>query len=267
MIDPVLDFDTRIATPWAGSVEVPVIPLVSDASCETSARMTAWLAQATSSLGYATCVLDGQRTENDAEGGLLDILEHRLAVRPLGQPGADKTTYAAALGLRSLCGVNATRSGDPLGTLGHALAPCTAMLIHADADCLGQLLDATKHVPVLALTPDPDALLAAYDSLKVLAGNQALRRALVVTVRDPDVPTQVSSNIFASLSRCAEKYLGCRLHHCDLTASDDEGDAIRALQRWVIPMLGRGRIQHVQPGRWLVPATAVKTPRSAAWSH
>lgn len=213
-------------------------------------------------LGYPLAVLDATADETAANPGLQGMLEHRHP--PALSGGSLWSVVPAANGIRQLLRQrsSALPTFDAIRKLFHEFS---ALVIYADAETMAGITLPTQSCPVVAISLEMPSLLSAYNGLKQLTSQTNIRRAALVTVKEPDSPRYLPQRIANSLQHCTMKYLKCSLQHFDASLSVGGENQSEALRQLIVQLLSNPSSPHMTTSHRTPPSLG--TAVAAAWSH
>lgn len=187
-------------------------------------------------LGYPVAVLDVTAKESEDNPGLQQLLDGTF-----WNEGATRGTrwaiLPAARGMQRWRRAHADDEASALGWLAELLPQFEVVLLYARTDMIATLLRGSGVMPLVALSPQMETLLTAYQSTKQLLLNAGLEPTIVSVVGAADAPTSSSQQLSKNLQDCAMNFLGHRL--TTLTAESVPADrpALDALKRLALRLL------------------------------
>lgn len=211
---------------FAGARPRHFIPLVANPHVPFSGIVIERLTAALAAAGRHTLVVDAADSAPAPQE--LARLDLASAIEPLGSD----VSYLAARGL-PLAYVDTRGSASSLlDALAEAAPRADVVLVHANPGDLARLFQRRAARPVIVGADHPESIKHAYAAVKLLSQRCTLMTfdlLLAAAAGSPRLP-----HIAASLSGCADGFLGCVLHQwavidpaADLSASP--GEALQSL--------------------------------------
>jgi flagellar biosynthesis protein FlhG len=189
---------------FAGARPRRFVPLVANPHVAFAGVVIERLTAAFGAAGRHTLVVDA--ADNAPAAPELARVDLASAIEPLGSD----VSYLAARGL-PLAYVDTRGSASALlDALGDAAPQADVVLVHASASDLARVFQRRPARPVVVGADHPESIKHAYAAVKLLAQRCTLMTFDLLLAADPASPRL--PHIAASLSGCADGFLGCVLH-------------------------------------------------------
>lgn len=184
-------------------------------------------------LGYPVVVLDVTASESHDNPGLQQLLDGTFWNDSV--PGA--TAWAILPAARGMARWHRQGRKDrsPIELLPDLLPQFEIVLIYAHTELIASLFRGSGVMPLVALSPQAQALLTAYQSTKLLLLNAHLEPTIVsvVSETDRDTPPGSGQQMSKNLQECAMNFLGHRITALTADASParahNPSDAMKGL--------------------------------------
>lgn len=181
------------------------VPLVANPHVAFSGVAIERLTAAFGAAGRHTLVVDA--ADNAPAPQELAQLELAVAIEPLGS----EVSYLAARGL-PLSYVDTRGSASSLlDAVADAAPQADVVLVHANASDMARLFQRRAARPVVIGADHPESIKHAYAAVKLLSQRCTLMTFDLLLAAAPASPRL--KHIAASLSGCADGFLGCLLQH------------------------------------------------------
>ena len=212
--------------------------------CERSDELPLlWeLCAAIAGLGYSLALLDACSTESGANPGLAQMLECNFGPHDALETTTPWAIYPAAQGLQQLQGLgqSPTRTLQQLGAL---LPGFGVVVLYAPGEVVAWLLADTGTEPLVVLPGGGAAMLSAYQALKQLLLDGALKPTIASLNPDflPDNPGRLLAPI-RTVQACAANFLGFSPDATTISCGGNAQSGTAASERLALRLL-EGAVQ------------------------
>lgn len=188
-------------------------------------------------LGYPVAVLDATTTESERNPGLLQWLDGPGAPHLGADNSVSWHVVPSSLGLHRLCGQDGFR-GQAWSPLADLFQNYGVIVVYASADLLSSLLARSGVEPLLAVAPQKNSSLTAYQALKQMLLTAQLRPTMASIVSELATTSGTGEQSAArKLQECALNFLGYPLDSWLVRAAQTQERLSDDMQRLALRLL------------------------------
>lgn len=224
----------RLATP----APLRIVTIASHGDKASELQLLWSLCTTWSHLGYSIAMLDATVSESPAQPGFEQLLEG--AYWDEGpENGNAWSILSAARGLVRLR-QQAADNKFPLHLVPNLFPQNDILVVYADTDAIVSFFPDSGMEPLLTISSQKNALLAAYQNVKHLLLNARLRPT-IVTLVDHAAPAMTSPTTATQptkkLQDCTQEFLGQQIPAIVLETANERGRASAAMERLSLLLL------------------------------